>query len=139
MAEVDRKPVGDIPAKRKRRPRGRPKGLRINVLPSVQLLGIVTQLGLSGRILTFRDLQHELEVQRGIRIGLGTLERFASGVEPVRASVRHALGLPPIEKVTVCQACGVVHIKKCPKSAGLRKPRRNVRRIVMAALGLPWE
>lgn len=114
MTEVTRKPAGEVSSKRKRRPVGRPKGTRITVLPLEQLSAISVKMGVNGAILTFRDLQRELANQRGVRVGLGTLQRYASGTEPTRASVRRALGLPPIEKVQACPSCGVVHVKKCP-------------------------
>jgi hypothetical protein len=94
MAEVVRKAVGEEPGKRKRRPRGHPKGLRFHVQQPEQITAICTRLKLEGPLLTFRDVADALSKRAGRRIGLGTIHRFANGVYPQDNSLRAVLGLP---------------------------------------------
>ena len=112
-SEVDRKPPENQTAPRKRRPRGRPKGTRINVQQSGQLLGICTRLKLEGPLFTFRDVAAAVSKRAGFRVSLGTIHRFSQGVEPEGNKLRQALGLPLYKSAPVCPKCGVVHVRMC--------------------------
>lgn len=117
MTEVTRKPEGEVTARRKRRPRGRPKGLRIHVQQTEQITAICTRLKLEGPILNFREVAEAVSKRSGIRVGLGTIHRFSKGIEPLRAGPRKALGLPPLLPAVACPTCGVVHVaKRCPRT-----------------------
>lgn len=85
-----------------------------------------------------RTLGNWEAVASEIGVSLGTTVRVANGYEPKQPAIREALGLPVTAPAPVCPKCGVVHIRKTCPPAGPRKPRRNVKAIIMAAFGLPW-
>lgn len=124
-----------------KRPRGRPGGARIYVHELEQNSPMRMSLGLPDDVLTYRDVARFIAKKSGIRVSLGTLYRFAHGIEPTRYRTRQALGLPPLVSVAACVACGVVHVaKRCPaaarKSSTPRRPRLNRRRLALELLGL---
>lgn len=126
MSEVARKSEGENQT-RKRRPRGRPKGLRISVRQSEQITAICTRLGLPDTLLTFRDVAAALSQRAGFTVSLGTVHRYAKGEYPKRPELRALFRLPKIAHVPACAECGGVHLRRsCPnKAKATRKPRRR--------------
>ena len=122
MAEVDRKPTWQSGGNPKKRPRGRPKGYRASVQPLEQIIAIKRRLDLPDAILTFRGIAAELSKRRGKSVGIGTVCRFADGIEPSGKELREVFGLPVTVPVAVCRLHGVVHEKRCPGANP--KPRR---------------
>ena len=112
MTEVARKAPADVPAKRKRRPVGHPKGLRFHVRASEQITAISTKLGLNGEILTFRDVAAAVSQRSGVKVSLGTIHRYSKGIEPDDADLRRALKLPASVRLKACPKCGQIHIRK---------------------------
>lgn len=94
------------------KPKGRPKVSTISVQAQKQYSAMQTRFGLEGPILTFRDLRTALNCKYGLRLSVGTVYRMAHGQMPKSLIIRRALGLV--------------------------KPRTNTKKIIMAALGLPW-
>lgn len=122
--EVARKADGENQT-RKRRPRGRPKGLRISVRQSEQITAICTHLDLPDTLLTFRDVAAALSLRAGFEVSLGTVYRYAKGEYPKRPELRALFRLPKIAQVPACAECGGVHLRQsCPnKAKTARKPR----------------
>lgn len=110
----------------KRRP-GRPKASHISVRSLDKITDMQTRLSLPKSVLTFRDITKEIYKRSGVSISVGTIHRFACGIEPRRPELRAALGLPCYAPAPVCPHCGNVPLaKRCPcKRKPSTAPRRN--------------
>jgi len=90
-----------------------------------------------------RAAYHRLGTERAVaaEIGLsaGMVHKvMMDGYEPKTGKIRLALGLPAMAPAPVCIYCGVPHTtKRCTAKQG-GKPRKNTKKIIMAAFGFPW-
>ena len=100
-------------------------------------MAIKQRFGLTDAILTFRDIANELSRRRGKRVGVGTVYRFAAGIEPQGAELRAVFGLPVTVAMPVCSLHGVVHEKRCPGAEPKpRAKRRNWRGLALVLSGV---
>lgn len=113
-----------------KRKQGLPKGTRIAVAASEQVKTMVAVYGLTGTVLTWRDVRDAMEKKTGKRMGLGTLHDLSVGKEPQGAELRKALGLPVLGLGAICpvhgKVCAVRH--RLPAAPG--KPRRQWKKVL---------
>lgn len=94
--------------------RGRPKATRIYFQSLKKIQALKTRLDFPDTIFTFEGISDWVYGRSKVRVSVGAIYRFASGIEPKRAEVRKALGLPCYAPTEICPVHGIVHKGKCP-------------------------